>query len=141
MRNIETLIEINATADKVWSELTNFEAYSEWNPFIIRASGDAQVGEILDLTMKNGKKEMGFTPQVQISQADQEFQWLGKGLGGLFKGQHYFRLSENEGKTQLIHGENFSGLLAPMIFNMVKDETRGGFEAMNEALKQRIENS
>jgi uncharacterized protein YndB with AHSA1/START domain len=32
MKEIHTEIEINASAEKVWRVLTDFAAYSEWNP-------------------------------------------------------------------------------------------------------------
>jgi hypothetical protein len=34
MRLIDTAIDIHASAARVWSILTDFSAYSAWNPFI-----------------------------------------------------------------------------------------------------------
>ena len=39
MREFRTEIEINATPDKVWDVLMDFDSYPEWNPFMQSASG------------------------------------------------------------------------------------------------------
>jgi hypothetical protein len=141
MKNIETSIEILASADTIWNELISFSTYHSWNPFIIKAEGEAKVGARLNLKMLNGKNEMLIKPTVQISEAGKEFQWLGKGLGGMFKGQHYFKLEERNGSTLLTHGENFSGLLSGLVLGMIKETTIASFNAMNEALKEKVESS
>jgi uncharacterized protein YndB with AHSA1/START domain len=41
--------EIEAPPDVVWRVLTDFAAYPEWNPFIVRIGGDLTVGQVLDL--------------------------------------------------------------------------------------------
>ena len=60
---------------------------------------------------------------------------------GMFKGRHYFILEElPNGKTRLIHGEKFSGLLSGLIMNMIGKETLNNFQNMNDSLKNRLEN-
>lgn len=141
MKNLETQIDINAKPETVWRILTNLEQYSSWNPFIIKAGGKANEGEQLQLKMLNGKREMEFTPTVQVAKESEHFQWLGKGMGGMFIGQHYFLLSEANGQTKLIQGENFTGLLGNLLFGMIKKDTMASFEAMNLALKKQAESS
>ncbi|MEU9884845.1 SRPBCC family protein [Sphaerisporangium sp. NPDC051011] len=41
---IDTSITIRATPAQVWAILTDFGAYESWNPFILRARGEAVVG-------------------------------------------------------------------------------------------------
>ena len=43
-KEIKTEILINATPEKIWSILTNFENYSNWNPFIKSIKGEVKVG-------------------------------------------------------------------------------------------------
>ncbi len=43
------------------------------------------------------------------------------------------------GQTELIHGEQFSGLLSGPIMRMIHAETVQGFELMNRALRERSE--
>lgn len=44
MRNLESEITIRGTPEQVWSVLTDFDKYAEWNPFIREASGDVKRG-------------------------------------------------------------------------------------------------
>lgn len=84
---------------------------------------------------------MTFRPVVLSNRENQEFSWLGRLLvPGLFDGEHYFRLEPlGPLHTRLIHGELFSGLLARLAHKGLTGATRQGFEAMNLALKQRVE--
>ncbi|PZF97993.1 SRPBCC family protein [Micromonospora deserti] len=86
MREISTEIEIDAAPAEVWAVLADFPSYSEWNPFIREAAGDARVGETLTLRMR------------------------------------------------------FTGLLVKPFGRMV-DATRGDFDRLNVALKERVEKS
>lgn len=69
-----------------------------------------------------------------------ELRWRGSlPIPGLFTGEHYFLLtSPAAGKTHLVHGENFTGLLIPLLGGLLK-ATETGFNDMNKALKERVE--
>ena len=43
-KEIKTEILINATPEKVWTILTNFDNYPNWNPFIKSIKGEVKVG-------------------------------------------------------------------------------------------------
>ncbi len=143
MKTVKTQVIVNAPVDQVWQTLMEFDKYSEWNPFIPSISGNPKVGEKLNISIHPPEKSpMKFTPIVLVCQSNKEFRWVGKlGLTGIFDGEHYFKLSSINGQeTKLIHGENFTGLLSGIVFNMLKNSTIKGFELMNQRLKMRIEN-
>lgn len=142
MKSIKTQITIDASPEQVWAVLIDFDQYPEWNPFLISVKGAPVVGTFLDNEIKtNEKKIMKFQPEVLVAEANSEFRWIGKTfIKGLFDGEHYFKLKSNEdGSTTLTHGENFSGVLSGVIMKMIEEDTLKGFEAMNSALKQRVE--
>lgn len=142
MKSIQTEIIINASAVTVWNILTDFNKYHEWNPFIRNSKGEAKVGAKLENTMHlEGQKPQTFTPTVLEVRQNESFRWLGSlFVKGLFDGEHYFRLEPiGQNKVKLIHGENFSGILAGMIMKMIGEATDKGFHAMNQALKARAE--
>jgi hypothetical protein len=58
---VYTTIDIASSPAKVWEVLTTFSAYSEWNPFLVSASGDAVVGSRLHTSFNSG---MNFAPKV-----------------------------------------------------------------------------
>ena len=142
MRAIETNTRINASSAAVWRQLMDFKSHAHWNPFIISIEGEAKPGGILKNTLQvNEKKQMQFEPEVLVVANSKEFRWKGKlFVKGLFDGEHYFLLEEQtDGSTELIHGEVFTGLLSNLLFSMIGEDTRKGFEAMNQALKQQVE--
>jgi hypothetical protein len=47
MAEISSEIEIGATPARVWSVLTDFEHYADWNPFITSISGTPMQAEQL----------------------------------------------------------------------------------------------
>lgn len=142
-RTIETEIVINASPEAVWTILMDHPSYGEWNPFIKQIEGYTNEGNYLTITLQSGENDpMEFQPQVLVNNPNQEFRWIGKlGLTGVFDGEHYFILEEDEaGNTRFVHGENFSGFFSGIILYMIGEDTKGGFISMNEALKQRAEN-
>jgi hypothetical protein len=141
-REIKTTIEIDAPTNTVWAVLTDFSRYSEWNPFIRSIHGKAEQGEQLEILIQPpGGTGMTFRPIILVLQPEAELRWLGRLiLPGIFDGEHQFQLKPiGEGRTRLIHREVFSGLLVPLLWRNLDTQTRQGFEAMNHALKQRVE--
>ncbi|MGB9358620.1 MAG: SRPBCC domain-containing protein [Acidimicrobiia bacterium] len=142
MRQLTTTIEIKSSPDVVWAILTDFAAYPEWNPFIREVTGHPSEGARLSVRLQNpGGKAMTFVPTVTEAIPERRFSWLGKlGLKGVFDGHHHFDIAVTEGSTvQFTQSEEFSGALVPVLWGMVANKTRAGFESMNTALKERAE--
>ena len=43
-------VVVEASRERIWALLTEFDGYDEWNPYITRASGNAAEGTTLELT-------------------------------------------------------------------------------------------
>ncbi len=84
---------------------------------------------------------MTFRPTVTVFEPGRELRWLGRlGVAGLFDGEHGFRVrAEDVGRCRFEQFETFRGLLVAPLFFMAGAATRQGFEAMNRALKARVE--
>lgn len=134
---IKTSIKIEATPQKVWNQLLDFESYPEWNPFITEISGKTIKGERINIQAGG----MKFKPTVLVHKENREFKWLGSLLfKGLFDGEHRFVLEEDSnGNTILYHSEQFQGILVPIFKNKLLENTKANFEKMNEALKNEVE--
>ncbi|MGH1366761.1 MAG: SRPBCC family protein [Calditrichia bacterium] len=142
MKRITTETIINAPAKLVWQVLTDFDKYSKWNPFMTSVSGLAMVGsEIIVSIQPPNSRPMIFKPRVLALTPELELRWKGKMFfSGLFDGEHYFQLNKRgEFQTQLIHGENFTGVLSGLLLHFIGENTRKGFIGMNEALKNQSE--
>jgi hypothetical protein len=137
---LRTEIEISAAPARVWRVLTDFAAYPDWNPFIVRISGKLEVGSTLStLLAMPGGREFSFKPRVLKVEPDSELRWRGQFLvRGLFDGEHFFRLVDLGGRTRLVHGEDFSGIFVKFATGVFTNTARG-FVYMNQALKRRVE--
>jgi hypothetical protein len=142
VRSIETSIEIDAPPEHVWEVFSDFESYPDWNPFVASLTGKVEVGERIEarLTPPEGRS-MTFKPRVTALDRQRELRWLGNLLmPGLFDGEHQFLLEPIDGaRTRFIQREDFTGVLVPLVLRMVGKSTKAGFEAMNAALKKRVE--
>lgn len=140
MTQLKTEIVLNASKETIWNTLTDFDSYENWNPFIISSQGEAIVGQRLTNTMVNKGKTTVFKPVVTKAIPFEEFEWVGSGLLGMFKGRHYFILEDvGNNQTKLIHGEQFSGLLSGLIMKMIGDDVLQNFQEMNKALQEVVE--
>ena len=144
MPELKTSIEIEATPGAVWSVLSDFDRYGDWNPFIRSLEGPTAVGDDFEVALElpNGRG-MTFRPEVLANDEAREFRWLGRtrAVGvRLVDGEHYFLIEPIEGgHARLTQGEYFTGLFASPMMWFMGGQTREGFESMNAALKERVE--
>jgi hypothetical protein len=143
LRTLRTEIEIAASSADVWAALTDFASFPEWNPFILNADAAPAQGARLTVTLKpEGGSTMKFRPQIIAMEPGRELRWKGHvGIRGLLDAEHRFAIEEKADGSgvRFIHEEHFSGILLPLLWGKMEAGTRGGFEAMNRALKSRVE--
>lgn len=142
-QEIVTQIDIAAPASRVWQILTDFAAYSAWNPFVRLLQGELREGVRLEVLLQiAGQKPQRFTPTLIKLVPQQKLRWLGKlwGIPGLFTGEHRFQIEPlDESSVRFVQAEQFHGILAGIVLKRIGAGTREGFQAMNEALKHRVE--
>jgi len=141
-KEIKTEILIYSAPEKIWSILTNFDNYPNWNPFIKSITGEVKVGNKITVRIvPPASKGMTFKPNVLKFETNKELTWLGNLLfAGLFDGEHKFELIDNgNGTTTFIQSEKFKGILVPLFKKQLDNNTKRGFEEMNEKLKKLAE--
>lgn len=139
---IKTTIDINASSEQVWKVLTNFEKYSNWNPFIKSIRGKLAVGNRIIVRIEPPEANgMTFKPKVLVYETNKEIRWLGHLVfPGLFDGEHKLELIGNEnGTTTFNQSEKFSGILVFLFQKMLDKNTKNGFVLMNQKLKELAE--
>lgn len=142
MREVHSEIEINASPEQVWQVLTDFERYNEWNPYIVQASATLAAGQDIRMTLKlYDGKEKSTKRMLTIVKPNQELRWQGfTYFGGLIDREQNFKIEEIEtNKVRFSQREQFQGLIVPFIWKNTSVSTRAGFDAMNKALKERVE--
>lgn len=110
MFELHTEIEIDASAERVWSIIVDFASYPQWNRFIRHISGSAKQGAALEVQIQpSGGKGMTFRPTVLVLEPSRELRWIGRLLmPGIFDGERRFVIeSLPEGKVRFEHAEQF----------------------------------
>jgi hypothetical protein len=139
MTDIHTSIDIDASPEAVWAILTDTATYPEWNPHLVRAEGGLAAGERLPLTVRQSGRESTLTVRVTEYDEPRRLAWVGRFVAPfLFEGTHAFELEPLDGgdRTRLHNTEASRGLLVPLV---VRSDAREAYEAMNAALKRRVE--
>jgi hypothetical protein len=139
---IETAIEIDAPADRVWQHLADTSAYPEWNPFTTRVEGTVAVGEVVKLFVELGGRKV--VRKHVISRVDGERRELGWTIRTrrpwLMRGERLQRVEVvDAGRCRYTNREEVAGLAGPIVGLFFSGAIRGGIEALGEALKRRAE--
>lgn len=141
---IHTEIEIDAPAERVWSILTDFAAYPDWNPMIPRLKGDLSVGSRLDFRISiNPRVKVPISVELICADAPHELRWIGPSfspLRRLLSGSHYFKIEPIDDDHCLFrHGEDFEGLAVPSRWRRAETRLTPMYASLNRALKHRAE--
>lgn len=140
--DVHSEVAITASSASVWAILTDFASYPQWNPFIKSVAGRLEPGARLAVTIQPaGSKPIHFAPAVLSVTPTRELSWRGRLLmPGLFDGAHHLAIEPHrDGTVVFTQRERFTGLLVGLLRKSLERGTRLGFEAMNEALKARVE--
>jgi hypothetical protein len=140
-KDVLTEIEINASAERVWQILSDFESFPDWNPFVTKVAGKPKVNEILKIEVQLPEsRRLKFEPIVLKAEPNKELRWVGVLPLNSFRGEHFYQIEASaENKIRFIHGEDFSGWLVRLIWVLDGKKIEKGYRIMNEALKKRAE--
>jgi len=140
VREIATEIEIDGSAQRIWDILSDFAAYPQWNPFLLRVNGIPSLGQRIRFwfELPRGFRAPACATVLKADRA-RELRWTGS-VPGLLRAEHYFVIERSGTAMQRFrHGEIFSGLFLPIVWPILHGRGREVYEAMNIALKERVE--
>ena len=131
---------IDAPPAAVWAVLTDLRRYPEWNPLFPAAAGDLAVGQRITLrSTPGGGHPVTIHPRVTAVVPEAELRWAGR-LPGLICGEHRFTLKPGNGGTLVLQSEAFRGFMV-RFSDRALERAETGFQALNGALKARVETS
>ena len=142
MTTLDTSFEIAAPAPVVWSALTDFPRYGEWNSAIPSLSGDLEVGSILSMQLEmSGRRPMKVKAQVTDVQPEARFAWRGHlGTEFLFTGLREFTVEPlGTERTRFRHVESLNGLIVPIFLLAKRTALTKHHNDFNESLTKRAE--
>lgn len=136
-------VEIDVPPSHVYSVLTDFPSYGDWNPFLTVVQGELAVGRILSVEMSLPEGN-AYTLEPEVTQVTEssELRWRSRfGFAALLEAEQIFLLKEaRPGVTRLVQGLNFSGFLLRFSGKTLTQSARGCVY-MNQALKKRAEST
>lgn len=136
---IDTSIIIEASAEQVWNFLTDFENYSNWNPFIKSINGQAHLNEKVEIEVHPpASSPIVISPIITHYIESKKLCWSGRILNGLIEIHHQFEIIPlfNE-KVILKHRLGYSGWFVSLLN---QSKMKDGIEMMNSKMKRNIEN-
>ena len=141
MHRIRTRHALPYPPAQVWAALTDFRAYADWNPLNIWAEGEARLGARVRMRFVDaggGKgRIIAQTVTITALEPERRLEWTGR-IPLLFTGRHFFELSASRDGTELVHGEDLSGLV-PATFSAARiGRQKAAYEALNRALEARV---
>ena len=139
-REVCTNVEISAKPLDVWAVFADVDAYTKWNPFIIKAKGSFVLGQRSTIYVKGLARNVVKAQPIITQLKDRKVMVAEVRIPFLFHGVHSFRLEDmGNGKTMFIQNENFKGLIPLLFWRFLEPRVLSGFTAMNEALKNKVE--
>ena len=143
MQQLDAFADIDAPPERVWGVLTDFAAFPQWNPFIVRASGELREGSRLRVTLQVPEmRPVTFSPKLLAVRPGREIRWRGvTGVPGLFDGTHALTVEPlPDGRTRFRTHEDVTGILLPVLGKVMR-RTQRGFELLAQAVKTRAESA
>lgn len=142
MPTVRSEIGIQAPAAQVWYMLTNFQEYTDWNPFIRHVQGQAvpEAPFEMHMTPPDGGSMKTKARLVNVEN-ETELRWQSHMVvPGLLDMEYKMRIEDvpNDKRVLFLQQVDIGGLLAPL-FTGKATAMEKGFDVMNEALKDRAE--
>ncbi len=139
----ETPIDINASAETIFSVLCDFEAYPEWHPSVAKVEGKAELGEWLRIHLIIGNREVPVSALITACEEGKTLEWRGSiAKQGPFRApfliRHAFRIEERGEGARFTNEEAFRGLTS-LLGRVAKPSLVKGYKEVNQALKKRAE--
>ena len=140
-----TDIIIDAPQQSVWEQVTDFASYSRWNPFVLEAHAEFEVGKTIRFF--EDLKQFGqhwITAEFLAIEPPHSFHWRGYlGAPFLFMVNHSFRIEAmTDRQTRFTQIHRNSGILIPYLaLRGVYVVSHQGYLDFDLALKHQCESS
>lgn len=135
-------IIVTATRGRLWSVLSDFALYEQWNPFLSAMRVDERDPNVIYATIVPvGKRATRSTLRITERVEQRKLSWQGSFLSpAMLRGAQSLELVEiAPGRVLLRHTEHFHGWLLPFVWPYLAVSLREGFEVMAFAVKRRCE--
>lgn len=118
-RSCRVDLTIRASAERLWTLLTDAKGFPRWNSTVSGIDGDIREGGRLRVHVPGTDRV--FTPRVSGVVPNERMTWTG-GFSPFFKGVRTFELRpQGDGITHFTMAERFTGLALPFVGRSMPD--------------------
>lgn len=139
---MDDVVEVDAPADVVWSVLTDFDRYADWNPFIGRCRADLTVGAPIDMEVRQlAPRPIHMREWISGVTPGRAFTYSMKPLplGALRSKRSHTLTPLSDERTRYESHFELAGWLAPVVGLLFGRGFRRGFPGMTTALGREAE--
>ena len=139
-----TTFDIAASAERVWTVLTDLSRYGEWTPQIPRASGTLEPGEPIEIRLiLPSRPAMNLSATVEEAEPNSLLSWRGHVVAPwFFEGYRQFAIRPVAAdRVSFTHLEDIHGLFVPVFSLLMGAQVQKSHHALNQALRARAEGS
>lgn len=103
-------VVIDASPEKVWEVLTNFDRLSEWSNTLVGLEGDFREGGQIKIRYKAGPLTQHLEHEVKFFEEGRSFGWSDPLMMGL-SDRHIFQVNPtDDGKTLFVQTDHIKGI-------------------------------
>lgn len=137
---IESEVTVDASVETVWSIVTGFEDYEQWNPFITKADGEARAGAEVDLELDppdDGARDV--KAEIVMFKPHHKLRMRSRLLAPGVLDREYEMILEplEDGRVRVVQRARYEGILEPLTGT---EHEQVGLDLMARAIEQRAEN-
>lgn len=138
---VQTSIDIEAPAERVWATLVDFASYGAWNPFVLRVRGTPTLGEPVRLTVQLAGRKIGRTHIVSRVEPSTTLAWtIQTSAPWWIHGERIQRIEPlGPDRCRYTNDEQVHGLLGLVVGPLMGASVRAGLEAAGRGLKAHCE--
>lgn len=128
-------ITIKADSEKVWKVMVNINHWADWQTLINYAKLQGELKPNTTFNWKTGGAKIHST--LHTVEPFSQFGWTGKTFG-MFA-IHNWKLTEKDGKTEVVVEESMEGFLAGVFNNFFNKNLENGMQTWLDLLKKECE--
>ena len=134
---------IDASAQTVWTALTDFDRYPEWNPFTVEVRTPLEVGAPVDMRvhMSGWKMTLSQRETIRELRAPERLVWGMQMLGGLVRAervQTIETLNHDPPRCRYVTEDTIEGPLGALVFGLFGGSLERGFRDVAEGLRAEV---
>ena len=138
-KQVETRVIVEASPARVYEVLSDLANYPSWNRVLkLSIKGELRAGVRARLSVKGSP--LPIPVRFEVVDPGRELRWTG-GPPFILRGSHYFELHGIPGetdRTEVIHAEEFSGVLVPLMWPVMLPQLQRLYTAINEGLAEHL---